>query len=135
MHCPICEQLTVEGVCGRCREDPQKVAAVLSSRMAGVERSYHTIKQVCSVCEEDEERERGKECACARMLHCPICEQLTVEGVCGRCREDPQKVAAVLSSRMAGVERSYHTIKQVCSVCEEDEERERGKECACARML
>jgi len=49
MHCPMCGQLTVEGVCGRCKEDPQKVAAVLSAQMTDAERKYHTIQQVCDV--------------------------------------------------------------------------------------
>ena len=52
MHCPMCGRLTVEGVCGRCRGDPQKAAAVLSAQMADAERKYHTIQQVwvCCVC-------------------------------------------------------------------------------------
>ena len=31
-HCPICEKLTLEGVCDHCKEDPQKVVVTLVTR-------------------------------------------------------------------------------------------------------
>ena len=46
MHCPVCEQLTVEGVCSQCRRDPAKVATTLSVRMRDAERSCSDIEKV-----------------------------------------------------------------------------------------
>lgn len=31
-HCPICEDLTSDGICAKCRTDPQKVAITLTER-------------------------------------------------------------------------------------------------------
>ena len=46
MHCPVCDQLTVEGVCPQCRKDPAKVATTLSVRMRDVEKSCSDIEKV-----------------------------------------------------------------------------------------
>ena len=46
MHCPVCEQLTVEGVCAQCRRDPAKVAITLSVRMRDAEAKACDIERV-----------------------------------------------------------------------------------------
>ena len=46
MHCPVCEQLTVEGVCAQCRRDPAKVATTLSVRMKEAEAKCSDIESV-----------------------------------------------------------------------------------------
>ena len=46
MHCPVCEQLTVEGVCAHCRKDPAKVATTLSVRMREAEAKCSDIESV-----------------------------------------------------------------------------------------
>ena len=46
MHCPVCDQLTVEGVCPQCRKDPAKVATTLSVRMRDAEKSCSDIEEV-----------------------------------------------------------------------------------------
>ena len=46
MHCPVCEQLTVEGVCAQCRKDPAKVAITLSVRMRDAEAKCCDIESV-----------------------------------------------------------------------------------------
>lgn len=46
MHCPVCEQLTVEGVCVQCRKDPAKVATTLSVRMKEAETKCSDIESV-----------------------------------------------------------------------------------------
>ena len=46
MHCPVCEQLTVEGVCPQCRRDPAKVATTLSVRMKEAEAKCSDIESV-----------------------------------------------------------------------------------------
>ena len=49
MHCPVCEQLTVEGVCPQCRRDPAKVATTLSVRMKEAEAKCSDIESVSFV--------------------------------------------------------------------------------------
>lgn len=46
MHCPVCEQLTVEGVCAQCRKEPAKVATSLSVRMRDAEKACSDIESV-----------------------------------------------------------------------------------------
>ena len=46
MHCPVCEQLTVEGVCAQCKKDPVKVATTLSVRTRDAEETYSNIVKV-----------------------------------------------------------------------------------------
>lgn len=46
MHCPVCEQLTVEGVCAQCKKNPAKVATTLSVRMRDAERTCCDIETV-----------------------------------------------------------------------------------------
>lgn len=46
MHCPVCEQLTVEGVCPQCEKDPAKVATTLSVRMKEAEEKCSDIESV-----------------------------------------------------------------------------------------
>lgn len=46
MHCPVCEQLTVEGVCAQCRRDPAKVATTLSVGMKEAEEKCSDIESV-----------------------------------------------------------------------------------------
>lgn len=48
-HCPVCEGLTLEGVCKDCREDPRMVALTLVQRARGDERTMAEISQVSTV--------------------------------------------------------------------------------------
>ena len=49
-------------------------------------------------------------------VHCLICNELTNEGVCLRCRGDPQKVATMLSQQIHDLESAHHSVTMV-SVC------------------
>ncbi len=46
MHCPVCHQLTVEGVCAQCRTDSQKVAIVVGVRILGAEKIHCDLLNV-----------------------------------------------------------------------------------------
>ena len=47
MHCPVCHQLTVEGVvCAQCRTDSQKVAIVVGVRVLGAEKIHCDLLNV-----------------------------------------------------------------------------------------
>ena len=46
MHCPVCHQLTVEGVCAKCKTQPQKVAVTLSVKIKNRERVYSEMANV-----------------------------------------------------------------------------------------
>ena len=46
MHCPVCEQLTVEGVCPQCWKEPAKVATTLAVQMRDAERACNDIENV-----------------------------------------------------------------------------------------
>lgn len=48
-HCPICESLTLEGICQQCKSDPQKVAVSLSVRMREREIASTSVKEVSSL--------------------------------------------------------------------------------------
>ena len=45
-HCPVCEQLTLEGVCAECRTDPCKVALTLTERARQDELTCKEIVEV-----------------------------------------------------------------------------------------
>lgn len=32
-HCPVCEQLTLEGICSNCKTNPRKVVLTLTTRL------------------------------------------------------------------------------------------------------
>ena len=50
-------------------------------------------------------------------LHCPVCEQLTQQGLCRSCRENPQKAVVILATRVGNWERKYSQISEVCFQC------------------
>ena len=46
-------------------------------------------------------------------IHCPVCEQLTTEGVCATCSRNPQKVALSLNMRIHDTEKVFSDIEEV----------------------
>lgn len=48
MSCVVCSQLTADGICVTCQQQPQKVAIVLGDKIRLWERTYTNIKKVCS---------------------------------------------------------------------------------------
>lgn len=46
MHCPICKELTTDNVCSRCRDNPQKVATILSQQIRDLELAHHSVTMV-----------------------------------------------------------------------------------------
>ena len=48
-------------------------------------------------------------------IHCPVCHQLTIEGVCAKCKAEPQKVAVTLSVKIKNRERVYSDMVNVSS--------------------
>ena len=46
-------------------------------------------------------------------VHCPICNELTNEGVCPCCRGNPQLVATVLSQQIHDIESAHHSVTMV----------------------
>ncbi len=47
MHCPVCHQLTVDGVCAECMTDSQKVAVILGIKTLGTENVHCDFAKVC----------------------------------------------------------------------------------------
>ena len=45
-HCPACQQLTVDGICSKCRADPQKMAVTLTMRKRRAEKTDADINTV-----------------------------------------------------------------------------------------
>lgn len=46
-HCPVCERLTLEGVCKECKADPRKVMLTLTERARQDELTCAEILEVC----------------------------------------------------------------------------------------
>lgn len=49
MHCPVCEEITNEGVCSECAREPDRVVVTLTSRINRRERDYLELCQVMLV--------------------------------------------------------------------------------------
>lgn len=45
-HCPVCEQLTVDGICGNCRADPQRAVVTLQEHNRQEEMTLSEVTQV-----------------------------------------------------------------------------------------
>ncbi|KAG1708451.1 DNA polymerase zeta catalytic subunit [Nymphon striatum] len=50
-------------------------------------------------------------------LNCSICGELTNQGVCNKCSENPQNVAVTLNGKIRKLERSYNEIIKICQSC------------------
>ena len=54
--------------------------------------------------------------------HCPICEELTLDGICGHCIQDPQKAHITIFTRAREDEVAVNAIgdvsQNVSCVCE-----------------
>ena len=50
MHCTVCDQLTTEGVCTQCKQDPQRVAISMCVKIHDAEKCYHDLSSVGFVC-------------------------------------------------------------------------------------
>ena len=48
-HCPVCEQLTLEGICSKCKADPQRSMVTLSEHCRREEMTLSEINQVRGV--------------------------------------------------------------------------------------
>lgn len=46
-------------------------------------------------------------------LNCPVCEEITNSGICAECKNDRQRTALVLGTRIRLAESSYSRISQV----------------------
>ena len=68
-------------------------------------------------CPEDPSSRKGTIGQYFTSMHCPICENLTNDGICKECRKSPHQVALTLSSRIHQAERKYVNICQVRYTC------------------
>lgn len=50
-------------------------------------------------------------------LSCPVCEELTNSGICAECKNDRQRTALILGTRIHLAESSYSRISQVGYYC------------------
>eukprot|EP00698_Gefionella_okellyi_P010857 TRINITY_DN284_c0_g1_i2.p1 TRINITY_DN284_c0_g1~~TRINITY_DN284_c0_g1_i2.p1 ORF type:complete len:565 (-),score=129.66 TRINITY_DN284_c0_g1_i2:319-2013(-) len=49
--------------------------------------------------------------------HCPVCDGLTVKGLCQRCSQQKQRSAMILSTRIHELERRAAHVKEICMAC------------------
>ncbi|XP_066229553.1 DNA polymerase zeta catalytic subunit isoform X2 [Saccopteryx leptura] len=50
-------------------------------------------------------------------LHCPVCDDLTQHGICGKCRSQPQHVAVILNQEIRELERQQEQLVKICKNC------------------
>ncbi|XP_013401408.1 uncharacterized protein LOC106167234 [Lingula anatina] len=50
-------------------------------------------------------------------INCPVCGELTKQGVCGQCQTDPQTAVTVLNSRILKWERTQQQLLKICGSC------------------
>ncbi|XP_037014910.2 DNA polymerase zeta catalytic subunit isoform X1 [Artibeus jamaicensis] len=50
-------------------------------------------------------------------LHCPVCDDLTQHGICGKCRSQPQHVAVILNQEIRELERKQEQLLKMCRNC------------------
>ncbi|XP_062954509.1 DNA polymerase zeta catalytic subunit isoform X2 [Cynocephalus volans] len=50
-------------------------------------------------------------------LHCPVCDDLTQHGICGKCRSQPQQVAVILNQEIRELERKQEQLVKICKNC------------------
>ncbi|CAI8031969.1 DNA polymerase zeta catalytic subunit [Geodia barretti] len=69
VHCPICNELTNEGLCSSCRGNPQLVATVLSRQIHDIESAHHSVTMLCHSCTRTPDPSIPHQCV---SLDCPV---------------------------------------------------------------
>ncbi|XP_036405177.1 DNA polymerase zeta catalytic subunit [Megalops cyprinoides] len=83
------------------------------------------IQKACSVAGGGEEAGRkGTISQYFTTLHCPVCDELTQLGVCGRCRAEPQRVAVTLQQEIRQWEAQQEQLLKICRSCSGGAERQ-----------
>ncbi|KAI1897439.1 hypothetical protein AGOR_G00083300 [Albula goreensis] len=72
LHCPVCDELTQLGVCGRCRAEPQRVAVTLHQELRLWESQQEQLLKICRNCSGGVERQ----VPCVS-LDCPVLYKLS----------------------------------------------------------
>ncbi|KAG5846710.1 hypothetical protein ANANG_G00117850 [Anguilla anguilla] len=72
LHCPVCDELTQLGVCGRCRAEPQRVAVTLQQELRQWESQQEQLLRICRNCSGGAERQ----VPCVS-LDCPVLYKLS----------------------------------------------------------
>ncbi|XP_078449493.1 DNA polymerase zeta catalytic subunit-like isoform X1 [Lampetra planeri] len=50
-------------------------------------------------------------------VNCPVCGEITKDGICGRCRRQPQEVSVLLLQQIHSQERRQAQLLQICRSC------------------
>nr|XP_032807788.1 DNA polymerase zeta catalytic subunit isoform X2 [Petromyzon marinus] len=50
-------------------------------------------------------------------VNCPVCGDITKDGICGQCRQQPQEVAVLLLQQIHSQERRQAQLLQICRSC------------------
>lgn len=72
LHCPVCDDLTQLGVCGRCRAEPRRVAVTLHQDLRQWEGQQDQLLKICRNCSSSAERQ----VPCVS-LDCPVLYKLS----------------------------------------------------------
>ncbi|KAJ8270777.1 hypothetical protein GJAV_G00119170 [Gymnothorax javanicus] len=77
-----------------------------------------------SACGGEEVGRKGTISQYFTTLHCPVCDDLTQLGVCGRCRAEPQRVAVTLQQELRQWESQQEQLQRICRSCSGGAERQ-----------